>query len=179
MFTLINNVIDRCFFTVMFILGVQLPEFMQQYQQRLGGHLSEARSQLSQFETIAQQHFNGSLTTMISRYKDNSEASIVSTGELIERLTMRVDYLASHLAQIKQTDYFNSAAQFLWHLDKQIALATAKHFSMAIPLTLNAIATGATLAITGLLLKHLTQVAGKRVFKASHQLPKEKLKNKY
>ncbi len=57
MLTLINNIIDRCFFTVTFILGVQLPEFMQQYQQRLGGHLAEAQSQLAQFEVIAQQHF--------------------------------------------------------------------------------------------------------------------------
>ena len=78
MLTVFNNIIDRCFFTVTFILGVQLPEFMQQYQQRLGGHLAEAQSQLAQFELIAQQHFEGSLITMIARYKENTEASIIS-----------------------------------------------------------------------------------------------------
>lgn len=156
MLTLINNIIDRCFFTVTFILGLQLPEFMQQYQQRLAGHLDEARSQLSQFETIAQQHFEGSLATLIARYKGNNEASIVSTGELIERLFVRVEYLTQHLAQIVQSDYLSSVGQFIWHLDHPIAVGTAEHFSMAIPLTLNALATGATLAIGALILKELT-----------------------
>lgn len=166
MFAFMNHVIDRCFFTITFILGVQLPEFMQQYQQRLAGHLAEASSQLNQFEIIAQQHFDGNLITMITRYKDNTEASIISTGELIERLSVRVEYLASHLAQISQVDYLNSVYQFIWHLDPEIAAGTAEHFSMAIPLELNAIATGATLAIAGLLLKELIVFAVKRPFRA-------------
>ena len=156
MFTLINNIIDRCFFTAIFILGVQLPEFMQQYQQRLAGHLAEAQSQLNQFEIIAQQHFDGSIITMVTRYKDNSEAAIVSTGELIERLSLRVEYLSTHLAQITQSDYLHNVYLFIWHLDNEIARGTAEHFSMAIPLELNAIATGGTLAITALILKTIT-----------------------
>lgn len=153
MFTLINNIIDRCFFTAIFILGVQLPEFMQQYQQRLAGHLAEAQSQLNQFEIIAQQHFDGSIITMVTRYKDNSEAAIVSTGELIERLSLRVEYLSTHLAQITQSDYLHNVYLFIWHLDNEIARGTAEHFSMAIPLEINAIVTGGTLAITTLILK--------------------------
>jgi hypothetical protein len=166
MFALINNVIDRCFFTLTFILGVQLPEFMQQYQQRLAGQLSEASAQLNQFENIAQQHFDGSLITMITSYKDNTEASIISTGELIERLSVRVEYLASHLTQITQADYLQSVYQFIWHLDQEITRGTAEHFSMAIPLELNAIATGATLAIGALLLKELMLLTIKRTFKS-------------
>tara|TARA_B110000467_G_C18338832_1_gene501177 strand:+ start:4464 stop:4982 length:519 start_codon:yes stop_codon:yes gene_type:complete len=165
MFALINNIIDRCFFTAIFILGVQLPEFMQQYQQRLAGHLAEAQSQLNQFEMIAQQHFDGSIVTMITRYKDNSEAAIISTGELIERLSLRVDYLANHLAQISQSDYLDNVYLFIWHLDREVANGTAEHFSMAIPLELNAIATGGTLAITALILKALSISVVKYPFK--------------
>ena len=166
MLALINNVIDRCFFTVTFILGVQLPEFMQQYQQRLAGHLAEAKLQLGQFEAIAHQHFDGSLIAMITRYKSNSDASIISTGELIERLTARVEYLTNHLQQITQSDYLHSVYQFALHLDQQIATGTAEHFAMAIPLELNAIATGGTLAIFALLLKESTTFAVKRTFRA-------------
>lgn len=164
MLALINNIIDRCFFTVTFILGVQLPEFIQQYQQRLAGHLTEAKMQLAQFEVIAQQHFDGSLVTMISRYKDNSEASIINTGELIERLSARVEYLNSHLAQVMGSDYLQSVYLFILHVDKQIAAGTMEHFAMAIPLELSAIATGATLAIVALLLKEVTMLTVKRAF---------------
>jgi hypothetical protein len=166
MLALINNILDRCFFTIAFILGVQLPEFMQQYQQRLAGHLNEAQSQLGQFEVIAQQHFDGSLVTMIARYKNNSEASIINTGELIERLSTRVQYLVGHLEEITTASYLDSVYQFIWHLDKQIAAGTAETFSMAIPLELHAIATGATIAIGSLLLKELSVFVVKYLFKA-------------
>ncbi len=103
---------------------------------------------------------------MIDRYKENTEASIISTGELIELLSLRVDYLASHLTQISQTDYLNSVYQLVWHLDQQIASGTAENFSMGIPLELNALATGGALALGALLLKELTVFAVKRPFKA-------------
>lgn len=165
MLSIINSIIDRCFFTITFILGVQLPEFIQQYQQRLSGHLNEAKLQLAQFETIAQQHFDGSLITMINRYKSNSEASIVNTGELIERLTQRVQYLTNHLEQITSTGYLNQIYLFIRHLDQQIAIATAEQFSMAIPLELHAIVTGATLAIGALLVKALLVFTSKLILK--------------
>lgn len=50
---LITTLFDRILFTVSFILGVQAPEFMQQYIQRLSGHLDEAKHQLQQFQLIA------------------------------------------------------------------------------------------------------------------------------
>jgi hypothetical protein len=165
MLALINNILDRCFFTASFIIGVQLPEFMQQYQQRLAGHLNEAQLQLAQFEVIAQQHFDGNLITMITRYKNNSEASIISTGELIERLSTRVEYLNTHLEQINATDYLSRLYQFIWHLDKQIAAGTVESFSMAIPLELNALATGATLAIAALIVKALLVITVRSFFK--------------
>lgn len=165
MLTIINTVIDRCFFTITFILGVQLPEFIQQYQQRLSGHLNEAKLQLAQFETIAQQHFDGSLVSMITRYKSNNEASIVNTGELIERLLERIQYLTAHLEQINTTNYLDSLYRFIRHLDQQIAIATAEHFSMAIPLELEAIATGAVIAITALVIKELLYIAATYPFK--------------
>lgn len=169
MLALINNILDRCFFTVTFIFGVQLPAFMQQYQQRLAGHLNEAQLQLEQFNIIAQQHFDGSLVTMISRYKNNNEASISSTGELIEALVARVQYLGSHLEQINSSEYLTSLYLFLRHLDGQIAKATANDFSMAIPIELNALATGAVLAVGVLLIKTLLAISIKSTFKTRQQ----------
>ena len=49
MLKLFTQLFDRILFTLSFILGVQIPEFMQQYTQRLSGHFDEANYQLSQF----------------------------------------------------------------------------------------------------------------------------------
>ena len=42
MLKILSTLFDRCLFTLTFILGLQLPEFIQQYSQRLSGHLNEA-----------------------------------------------------------------------------------------------------------------------------------------
>jgi hypothetical protein len=156
MFTLINNIIDRCFFTLSFIVGIQLPEFIQQYIQRLSGHLNEAQFQLQEFQKIAEQHYQGSLATMVIKYKENTEPSIQSTAELIELLGTRINSYQLHLQQVSETDYINKLYQFITNLDIAIAQATAKSFVLAIPLSVDALATGATIAIVLLIIKELS-----------------------
>ena len=48
-----DGLIDRLLCVVGAVLCSQLPEFIQQYLQRLGGHLDEARRQLDQFREVA------------------------------------------------------------------------------------------------------------------------------
>jgi len=156
MFTLINNIIDRCFFTVTFIVGIQLPEFIQQYIQRLSGHLNEAQFQLQEFQKIAEQHYQGSLATMVIKYKENTEPAIRSTAELIELLGQRINSYQLHLQQITEADYINKLYQFVSNFDFAIAQATAKSFVLAIPLSVDALATGITIAIVLLIIKEFS-----------------------
>jgi len=139
-------------FTITFIIGLQLPEFMQQYLQRASGHLNEAQHQLDQYSSIAEQHFDGNLATMLQQYKGNAEQSIVYTGSAIEQLMNRVNYLESHLINLEQVDYFTRLINFWIHIDLSIAQATLNHYQLAIPLELDAIITGALIAIIPLLI---------------------------
>jgi len=170
MFKLINNIIDRCFFTVSFIVAMQLPEFIQQYIQRLSGHLNEAQFQLAQFQKIAEENYQGSLSTMIVRYRENGEQSIKSTADLIELLATRIENYQAHMAQLTQSDYINTLYQFVIHLDLYIAQATAKQFALALPLNINAISTGAVIAIGLLVIKELSLMLLRRLFRKQHDV---------
>jgi len=153
MFRVINNIIDRCFFTITFILGVQLPAFIIQYKHRLSGHLSEAKLHLVQFQTIADQHYQGDLSAMIMKYQTNTEPSIVSTVEIINQLVLRVEYLQHQLNAIANNSYIEQLANFVVYADRTIIRDSLFDFSIAIPLEINALATGIIIAITGLLIK--------------------------
>jgi hypothetical protein len=155
MLRIINNIIDRCFFTITFILGVQLPEFIIQYQHRLSGHLTEAKLHLLKFQTIADQHYQGDLSAMVMKYHENTESSIVSTANVINQLITRVDYLQQQLFTITESNYLEQVINTILYADRMIIRQTIIEFSMAIPLTLNALTTGAALAITGLLIKEV------------------------
>lgn len=88
MFKLIGRFIDRILFTICFVIGVQAPEFIQQYIQRLSGHLNEVEYQLKQFQTIADIQFKGDLTALIHRYQANSDPAIHQTGDVVANLSL-------------------------------------------------------------------------------------------
>lgn len=155
MLTIVNNLLDRCFFTLSFIIGVQLPEFINQYTQQLSGHLHEATKQLNQFQSLADQHFQGSLAMMVKRYQANTDPVIVDTASIVEQLVLRVDYLTSHLTAFSNNDYLEKLQYFFLHVDLTIAKQTASYFKLAIPLELNALYTGLAIAFSGYLLKEL------------------------
>jgi hypothetical protein len=172
MFRVINNIIDRCFFTLTFILGVQLPAFIIQYKHRLSGHLSEAKLHLAQFQTIADQHYQGDLLAMVMKYQANSEPSIVNTADVINQLIFRVDYLQLQLNAVINNEYIEQVFNFIVHADRSIVRDTLIDFSLTIPLELNALSTGAVIAIVGLLLKEITnslfKLLGKKLWPDFH-----------
>lgn len=147
MLTLIKALIDRCMFTLVFILGVQLPEFINQYIQRLSGHLEESKRQLIYYQSLAQQHFDGNITLLIKQYRSNSDPIIVDSANVIEQLLQRTNYLSNHLTALNTEDYFQQLLQFSTQFDPQLVTKTAEFYKLAIPLNINALSTGAVIAL--------------------------------
>ena len=108
----------------------QLPAFLQQYLQRLGGHVDEARLSLSQITAGAQ----------------------VSTldAPTLQALTVSLEQRASALAAGEQAINGASASLrplvFLREFDMDIAAATLRAFEPAVPLSI----TGLVYALVGI-----------------------------
>lgn len=160
---LLVTLIDRCLFTLFFIAGVQVPEFMQQYMQRLSGHLHEANFQLNQFQAIADNQFQGDLLALVARYRSNSDDVFQQTGNVIEDLLVRIDTFNHSLVNLQQTEYLNRLYYFVSEMDIQLAGATLEHYQLAIPLEIHAITTGAAFAICLLLLLTLLFSFGRHI----------------
>jgi len=148
-------------FTLTFIVGVQFPEFINHYIQRLSGHLNEAKIQLDKFQTLADSHTAGDISLLVKRYQSNSDPIIIDSATVIEQLLARVDYLENHLSLLTQHDYLEQIKNFILDMDITLVKATAQHFSLAIPLEINALVTGVIFAFTGLLLKEGLNYTGK------------------
>jgi hypothetical protein len=143
-----TSIIDRIIFTLSFIAGVQAPEFIQQYAQRLSGHLDEAKFQLSQFQTIADIQFQGNLSTLISRYQTNSDIAIQETGKIVSSTVERISNFENQVSQLQQNDYLNRLYYFASEVDVSMAKATLQNFKLAIPLEPEALITGGVFAFT-------------------------------
>lgn len=130
-----DGLIDR----VLCVLGTlafsQAPEFMQQYLQRLGGHLDEARRQLAQFTRVAEQS-GLTLDRLIAQTHANSDAAVAKLGGVMSESVERVQALESAHAAIQNASVWTRPFVFLRHVDTDIASATWSIFRPAIPTTI-------------------------------------------
>lgn len=142
-----DGLIDRMLCVAGAVLFSQIPEFIQQYVQRLGGHLDEARRQLGHFSEIASQA-GLTLAGLVTRSEGSSEPTVVQLGHLVRETESRVDALSAAEAGIRNASLFGRPLVFLRHLDLSIARATWAVFKPAVPTT----AEGLTYAAAGVLL---------------------------
>jgi hypothetical protein len=130
-----EGLLDRLLCVVGAVLFSQIPEFIQQYLQRLGGHLDEARRQLEQFRTVAAQS-DLTLDQLIARSLSSVEPTVTRLGRVIQETMTRVDALAAADTAIRQASLFSRPFVFLRHLDFSIVHATWAIFKPAVPTTI-------------------------------------------
>ncbi len=142
-----ESILDRVLCVTGAILFSQVPEFMQQYVQRLGGHLDEARRQLQQFEHAALQS-GLTLDRLIGQTAANPDPAVARLGGVMTEAVTRVDTLTAAQTALQDASLWSRPFVFLGHLDSSIARATWSVFKPAVPTTLE----GLVYALLGMLI---------------------------
>lgn len=141
-----DNLIDRILCVLGAVLFSQGPEFMQQYLQRLGGHLDEARRQLAVFQQTAVQA-GLSLDQFILQTGANPDPAVARLGDVMSGAVERVSALQSAHDALLHSALWERPFVFLRHLDIAIARATGAVYQPAVPTT----AEGLVYALAGML----------------------------
>jgi len=134
-----EGLLDRALCVVGTIVFSQIPEFMQQYLQRLGGHLDEARRQLAQFRHAAEQS-GLTLDRLIHQTGANADPAVAKLGVVMTDAVARVNTLAAAHAAIQNAAIWTRPFVFLRHVDLGIAGATWSVFKPAVPTTVEGLA---------------------------------------
>ncbi|HEY3756863.1 MAG TPA: DUF2937 family protein [Opitutaceae bacterium] len=113
----------------------QIPEFMQQYLQRLGGHLDEAQRQLAQFKDAAAAS-GLTIDQLAHRTSQDADSGIARLSTVIHGAIARVAQLSADETAIREASIPARPFVFLRHADPQIARATWHVFRPAFPTTL-------------------------------------------
>ena len=140
------GLLDRALCVFGAIIFSQVPEFMQQYLQRLGGHLDEARRQLAQFQATATQS-GLTLDRFIAQTTANAEPSVARLGGVMTETVARVESLAAAQSALEHASLWSRPFIFLARLDLPIARATWGIFKPGVPTTLE----GLVYALAGML----------------------------
>jgi hypothetical protein len=142
-----DGFIDRLLCVAGAIGFSQGPEFIQQYLQRLGGHVDEAQRQLNQYRDVAAQS-NLSLDQLITRSNANADPTMGRLGHVIQETAVRLQALQEAQLAITQAPVWKRPLVFLEHFDVKIAHGTWDIFRPAVPVTVE----GLVYALTGMLI---------------------------
>src|SRR5690242_13398700 len=89
---LVEGLFDRLLCVVGAVAFTQIPEFIQQYLQRLGGHLDEARRQVESFAQVAALS-NLTLPQLVERTAQNSDEAVAKLSGVMREAIERVEHL--------------------------------------------------------------------------------------
>jgi hypothetical protein len=119
------------------LIGSQLPEFAQQYRQRLGGALDELNRTIAQFdsETAAQSLTRGQ---GVDQLKSNPETLARERGVAIEENIDRANRLARQQEAFQRGGPFTRLVTLIGNFDPATATKAIEDFEPAVPITFEA-----------------------------------------
>jgi hypothetical protein len=117
------------------VLGLamtQLPEFVQQYRQRLGGAIGELAATVSRFDSDSAQQ---GLTQSggIDRLRANPDAFVRQRGDQEQENVARLEDLRAAQAEFRNESQFAGLVTFARHYDARIARGAFDDFAPAVP----------------------------------------------
>lgn len=117
------------------ITGSQLPEFAQQYRQRLGGAVDELRAFVQRFDADAQSQ---GLTrqTALERHAANPDELFRKRGVAMTETIARMNRLDQQLSGMMNENSLVRLTSFATLADKEIARATLSAYEPAVPVTM-------------------------------------------
>jgi len=127
-------IVDRVLCVAGAVAFSQAPEFMQQYLQRLGGSLDEARRIVAQYEDAAQQA-GKPLADYIAHINTSVDSAAAPLGGVMGNAVERMNDLAAAHAALRDASVFGRPFAFFAHLDAHIAKSTWLAFKPAVPTT--------------------------------------------
>lgn len=142
------------------LLGVQLPNLADQYGKRVDAHLREVTINLQPFLVIAQQYTNGSIEGLIALHRKSELAPFRAEGDAIQRLYQRKLHFEAEqkaLAGSLPGQLFH----IIWRADPALREQTLLQYSAVVPLNLQAVLSGAVVALAVMLLLELAMALGR------------------
>ncbi|CUI16805.1 conserved hypothetical protein [Candidatus Protochlamydia naegleriophila] len=132
---LMDRILDRLFVVMGAFIGSQIPEFMQQYTQRLAGHVSELNHLLDGLRQVAA-NSGKTLEEYIHKFVINGDPDFVRQGEFMQGMVSRWQELSQALTHLTESSFLGRPFVFFTELNYPIAKAAFAAYQPGLNLTL-------------------------------------------
>lgn len=136
------------------LIGLQLPSFLQQYENRLDARYLESSEQLFKYQTLADLFFEGSLNELLKKHQNSHVAVFKAEADILEQLIERVDFLKGQKTSLNG-NIFKRIAFLSGEINQPLFLETQSHYEANIILNKGAMMAGLSFALFSTLLLEL------------------------
>ncbi len=123
------------------LAGVQLPGFMDQYQNRVDAHFREVEKNIAGFRNTADRYFQGNIEALITYYKDSNDKVFKGDAQSVDEIYRRWQMLRAEQKAITGPWYMAALHVVFFH-NNELMEETLSHYSYAVLLTPEAVAWG-------------------------------------
>ncbi|MCF8230688.1 MAG: DUF2937 family protein [Bacteroidales bacterium] len=134
--------IDRLVFAAGVLLFLQLPNFMDQYTQRLGGFYDSEKQHMERYREIAERHFEGDMQKLLDAFEKSNVEAMEETGKELERTAGRLEELKEGVEIMENASFLRQIGYLVIHIDFDIARGTLKSYTPGMPLTREGLISG-------------------------------------
>jgi hypothetical protein len=128
-------------FTAAVMVGIQLPNFVDQYVKRVDAHYHEAETNIAGFVAVARQFHNGSLERLIENHHNSSDPVFQAEAAPVQAMYDRKVQLQVEHAAL-QGPLWQQVKHIALHGNKQMLEETWRRYTASLPLTLEAVVCG-------------------------------------
>lgn len=158
--------IHRYFLVAVFgaclLLGLQAPNFVDQYAKRVDAHYLEVVENLRGFQAIADRFHGGDLAALIRHHKASPDSTFHAEAEPIERMVQRRDRFGRERQALRR-GFPRQALHVALLGDRETVRETYALYDAGLRLDRQAIGSGLAAAVFFCVLLELLLTAGKRV----------------
>jgi hypothetical protein len=148
-------------FGICLLLGIQGPNFVEQYEARVDAHWLEVSANLKGFQEIADRFHGGDLMALIRHHQASPDSTFHAEAEPLEKMVARRERFGREREALKGS-FPGKALHILALGDREITGETYAAYSPRLRLDRQAIGMGLITAMAACLIIEILLRAGKR-----------------
>jgi len=134
--------VDRIVFAVGVLIFLQLPNFIDQYTQRLGGYYDSEKEHLELYQGIADKYYQGDLNKLIDSFKSSNQPGMKETAQELDKISDKVDELEQGVEILQNGTFLRQIGYMIVHVDMKLARGTLKSYTPGMPFTSEGLLSG-------------------------------------
>lgn len=138
LFRFIGSLADRICIVAGAFIGSQIPQFIQQYTQRLAAHIAELDHLLTKLRRIASLS-DKTLDQYIQKFLSSSDPDFSRQGEFIDEMLRRFHVLSDSLQKITESRIWTRPFIFLKEIHRDLFETTLDSFQPGLVLSVEGI----------------------------------------